>query len=88
MAISSFPVTYDTPLRELSQRLAASGLKEKERKEVLWSVDAVQIWEDWFSQRHGQLSEVRHRSNPDDPPDIDLVFDRADLGCEHTALLP
>jgi len=63
-------------------------LDGKEQNEVLWSFDAIQLWREWFAPRYGELKELRHRSNPDDPPDLDVVFEIGEVGFEHTALKP
>ena len=88
MAITAFPLSYRTPLREVAKLLRQSSLDGKGRNEVVRSLDAIQVWQEWFADRYGVLKELRHRSNPDDPPDLDLVFEREEIGLEHTALKP
>ncbi len=88
MAIVSFPASYHTSPEVLVKLLDKSSLDGKGKNEVDWSFDAIQIWQEWFAARYGELKELRHRSNPDDPPDLDLVFERGQVGLEHTALKP
>lgn len=88
MAVLAFPASYRTPLEEMARLLRLTRLNKKGRLEVLSALDAVSVWQDWFSSRYGPLTEIRHRSNPDDPPDIDLVFERESVGLEHTLLMP
>ena len=64
------------------------GLDGKGWNEVIRALDAIQVWRDWFEMRYGELKELRHRSNPDDPPDLDVVFENGQIGLEHTALMP
>ena len=65
-----------------------SQLNDKGWKEVVESFHVVHVWRAWFAERYGELKELRHRSNPHDPPDLDLVFENGQIGLEHTALKP
>src|SRR5437762_278180 len=88
MPIASFPASYRTTDDEINACVLQSRLDGNERNEVIWSFDAITIWRDWFATRYGELKELRHRSNPDDPPDLELVFERRLVGFEHTSLKP
>lgn len=72
----------------MAKLFVQSPLDGKGKNEVIRSLDAIQVWQEWFAPRYGELKELRHRSNPDDPPDLDLVFERGEVGLEHTALKP
>jgi hypothetical protein len=52
-------------------------------------LDMVQIWQDWIKDTFGKIARINHRSRPDDPPDLELVFENGQaVGMEHTQLLP
>jgi hypothetical protein len=86
MAVLSFAASYQTPLPEMAKLL--TGLDDKGWNEVIRTLDAIQVWREWFAARYGELKVLRHRSNPDDPPDLDLIFENGQIGLEHTALMP
>jgi hypothetical protein len=48
----------------------------------------LQIWREWISERFGEVTGIRHRSQPDDPPDLELLFEGRVVGLEHTRLKP
>src|SRR3977135_334696 len=65
------------------------GLTGQSRTEVFQGLDMFQIWQSWFTEMFGQIVEIRHRSAPDDPPDLELIFaDGRIVGMEHTRLQP
>ena len=76
MPITSLPVSYRTTDDEINACVMQSSLDGKERNEVIWSFDAITIWQDWFATRYGEFKELRHRSNPDDPPDLELFLNK------------
>jgi len=88
MAIVSFAICETTSLSDLREMATKSQLDKQGWEEVVESFSAIQVWRSWLGDRYGELKELRHRSNPDDPPDIDLVFEKGQLGLEHTALEP
>lgn len=88
MAITSFSVSYSTDVLEVAKMATALNLQAKAWNELVWSFDAVQVWRVWFLEHYGELFELRHRSNPDDPPDLELIFEKEQLGLEHTAFMP
>src|SRR5437868_3372446 len=65
-----------------------AGLDKKSSREVCRCWDVLQIWRDWFHKKFGELRLIRHRSPPDDPPDLELVFERKIVAFEHTRLQP
>jgi len=77
-----------TDLDKVSRRARSLGLSAKASREVCHCWDVLQIWRDWFEGKFGELKLIRHRSQPDDPPDIELVFARQTVACEETRLLP
>lgn len=65
------------------------GLSGQSRTEIFQCLDMIQIWQPRFTKMFGQIVEIRHRSAPDDPPDLDLIFsDGRIVGMEHTRLQP
>jgi hypothetical protein len=65
-----------------------AGLDSKSSREVCYCWDMFQIWHDWIDHKFGRLKTLRHRSPPDDPPDIQLIFDARIIDFEHTRLQP
>lgn len=66
----------------------AAGGDNQACDEVAECWDMVEIWREWFTGIFGKITAVRHRSQNDDPPDLDLVFADRTIGMEHTHLLP
>jgi hypothetical protein len=48
----------------------------------------LQIWQQFLKETFGELARINHRSQPDDPPDLELIFGSRIVGMEHTKLLP
>jgi hypothetical protein len=72
-------------------RIAKStvGLTGQSRTEVLQCLDMIQTWQPWLTKTFGQIVEIPHRSAPDEPPDLELIFtDGRIVGMEHTRLQP
>lgn len=86
MAIVQLDLNYGLDLEQVFQIAKAADLDKQSRSEVVDCWDMVQIWEDWFTENFGTISAVHHRSQPDDPPDLELVFEGRTLGMEHTRL--
>jgi hypothetical protein len=86
MAISMLSITFETNLQDALDAAKAAGIRRKGRNEVVECLDMAQVWREWFSLRFGELLSVRHRSNPDDPPDIELIFPEKCIAVEHTRL--
>lgn len=88
MAIVQLALKYGLSLEDVFQTARAAGLRKQSRIEVVQCWDMVQIWQDWLSKNFGAVTTVRHRSQLDDPPDLELIFDGRTLGMEHTRLQP
>jgi hypothetical protein len=86
--VTELAITFETSAVDVGKLATSAGLKRKEWNELVWSFQALAVWCTWLVDRHGPLQKVRHRSNPDDPPDLDLVFEKETVGVEHTALQP
>lgn len=89
MAITPLNLEFGLTVDEVAQAIAAAGLNDQGWSEAFECWDMLQVWQDWVSETFGRITEVRHRSPPDDPPDIELVFeDGRSVGMEHTRLQP
>ena len=88
MAITELQLNRAVDLDAAWDIALASKLDRQACEEIRDSWDVAQIWMDWFSDQFGEIMSVRHRSPPDDPPDIDLVFADRVVACEHTRLQP
>jgi hypothetical protein len=79
-------LTYDEAVRI---GMKTPGLSGQSGNEVFQCLDMLQIWQDWIKNTFGIISKISHRSQGDDPPDLELVFeDGRVVGMEHTKLLP
>ena len=90
MAIVELPIgktlTYEEAVRI---GMKTPGLSGQSGNEVFQCLDMLQIWQDWIKNTFGNISQIRHKSQGDDPPDLELVFeDERIVGMEHTKLLP
>ena len=89
MSITKLPfpdLTFDAAVAIAK---STAGLTGQSRTEVFQCLDMIQIWQSWFTETFGQIVEIRHRSGPDDPPDLELIFaDGRIVGMEHTRLQP
>jgi hypothetical protein len=88
MAITELPLNRAVDQAAAWDILMASNLNAQACEEVRDCWDIVQVWGDWFAERFGEIRCVKHRSNPDDPPDLELVFANTVVACEHTRLQP
>jgi hypothetical protein len=88
MAITPLILKYDADLEEIFRIMNTAGLEKRSRLEVVECWDMIQIWQTWVKEKFGQITMVRHRSQPDDPPDLELVFPQQIVGMEHTRLQP
>src|SRR2546423_6395703 len=88
MAITELPLNGSVDLSAAWDIVIAAGLNAQACEEVRDCWDIVQVWTDWFAVRYGEITGVRHRSNPDDPPDLELIFAENVVACEHTRLQP
>jgi hypothetical protein len=88
MACVDLPVTLSTPILKVAKAATALGLKTKEWNEVVRAFDALSAWSKWLTDRYGENQKIVHRSNPDDPPDLTLVFEGSTVGVEHSVLYP
>lgn len=76
-----------TDLDKVFRSARSAGLSPKSSREVCHCWDVLQIWRDWF-QKFGEFKFLRHRSPPDDPPDLELVFAKETVAFEDTRLQP
>jgi hypothetical protein len=88
MAITPLSLNHDLSRDEALLIIKAAPLDGAYRQEVLECWDMVQIWRDWISEKFGKVTSIRHRSPPDDPPDLELLFEGRVIGMEHTRLQP
>jgi hypothetical protein len=88
MAVTPLALSYGVSDEQIFQITKAGGLQKQSRMEVWQCWDMVQIWRQWVIENFGEIKAVRHRSPPDDPPDLELVFKDRTIGMEHTRLQP
>jgi hypothetical protein len=88
MAVITLPISFETSLQEALAAANATSLNQQGREEVIDCMDMVRVWREWFCCHCGNLLGIRHRSNPDDPPDIELLFYEKCVAVEHTRLQP
>ena len=88
MANTPLNISLDTPEDSIFPICDTVGLGGKEANEVYHSLDAVRVWRDRFEHLHGELLHCVHHSNPDDPPDLTLMFRDGSVEVEHTRLEP
>jgi hypothetical protein len=69
-------------------RLQVCGLGKAVSIEVVECWDMLAIWWDLIEERFGQVRSIRHRSPPDDPPDLEIVFADRTIPFEHSHLQP
>jgi hypothetical protein len=87
MAITRITISLGTEFDEICAIGKRHKLDNKSRFEFSSTLQATRIWKDWFSQCYGALDYVNVRTNPDDPPDLELSFQKKLLSVEHTSLL-
>ena len=88
MAITELQLRKGVDLESAWEHATNVGLDAHGLEEIRDCWDCALIWEDWLEQHFGIISAVRHRSPPDDPPDIELIFGETVVGVEHTRLQP
>jgi hypothetical protein len=90
MAVVKLPITKNLTFEGALQiARTTAGLSGKSRNEIYECLDMVQIWQEWIKDTFGPISQIKHRSGSDDPPDLELIFeDGRVVGMEHTKLLP
>jgi hypothetical protein len=90
MAIVRLPLTKDLTYEGALQIAKTTpGLDGKSRNETYQCLDMVQIWQDWINDTFGVITKINHRSQGDDPPDLELIFEGGRVvGMEHTKLQP
>jgi hypothetical protein len=88
MAIT--PLTIPCGTLDDAVRIAKTTprLSGQARNEVYHCLDMLQIWHHFLKEKFGELTRINHRSQPDDPPDLELIFGSRIVGMEHTKLLP
>lgn len=62
--------------------------ERKELTELYDTFDTLQIWQELFRSKFGELESITHHSNPDDPPDATAQFSQGTLQVEHTIIEP
>lgn len=77
----------ETDLDKAFRSARSAGLSPKSSREVCHCWDALQIWRDWFD-KFGEFKFLRHRSPPNDPPDLEIVFEKQVVAFEDTRLQP
>jgi hypothetical protein len=87
MAITRITISLGTEFDQICAIGKRHKLDKKSFFEFSSTLQATRIWEDWFSQYYGALDYVHVRTNPDDPPDLELSFQKKLLSVEHTSLL-
>jgi len=88
MAITPLSLSHGLSREEALPIIKAATLDGEYRQEVLECWDMVQIWRDWIREKFGEVTSIRHRSPPDDPPDVELLFEGRAVSMEHTRLQP
>ncbi len=88
VARTPLKISFDTLEHSIFQICSDRGVEGKQANEVYHSWDALRIWKDRFESRFGTLLECIHHSNPDDPPDVNFIFEHGQLNVEHTRLEP
>jgi hypothetical protein len=89
MALIPLNVSFETSQKAAFLICKEAGVTKKGTGEVLYSLEALQAWKDYFMELYGDLEGVTCHTNPDDPPDITLNFSNGGkLGVEHTRLEP
>jgi hypothetical protein len=87
MAITRITISLGPEFDEICAIGKRHKLDKKSFFEFSCTLQAARIWKDWFSQYYGALDYVCIRTNPDDPPDLELSFQKKLLSVEHTSLL-
>jgi hypothetical protein len=82
-----FPVTFANSTDDL-WTLAGKRLGRTEYYELRYAFQLLTLWRDEFRGRWGELKEISHLSNPDDPPDVIAHFANASVNIEVTSIDP
>lgn len=88
MAITLLPLTCNLSEEEVFSIVKAAHIESQGRLEVTQCFDIARIWSDWITENFGAITGLRHRSPPDDPPDVELVCEKRVVRMEHTQLQP
>jgi len=88
MAITPLVIPCDTLDDAVRIAKTTPGLSGQARNEVYHCLDMLQIWQQFLKETFGELTRINHKSQPDDPPDLELIFGGRIVGMEHTKLLP
>jgi hypothetical protein len=89
MAIIPLDLHLGLTLDEVKAIALRTKVNGQGRNEIYQCWDILLIWRDWIEHTFGHLSEVRHLSQNDDPPDLELEFaDGRVIQMEHTRLQP
>jgi hypothetical protein len=86
--ITTFELSLDATDEEVGLAASAQNLQAKSWNELVWTFEALRRWKDVLETRFGDLTQVDHRSPPDDPPDLMLHFGPTAVQLEHTLLKP
>lgn len=88
MAIVDLKLGRDFDLEQAWGTSKSAGLEKQSALEVVECWDMLTIWRDVIEERFGQIQSLRHRSPPDDPPDLEIVFADRTIPFEHSHLQP
>jgi hypothetical protein len=88
MAIIEFPFPNPFSIAGLAQSPTFTSLNNQGRTEMCESARVIEVWRDWIEQKFGTFAALLHRSDGDDPPDLDLRCAESVVAFEHTKLLP
>ena len=86
--ITTFNLSLDATDEDVCLAASAQNLEAKSWNELVWAFEALRRWKDVLRTRFGDLTQVDHRSPPDDPPDLMLHFGTTAVPLEHTLLKP
>jgi hypothetical protein len=88
MAITELQLNGAVSFEAAWQIFLASKLDGQACEELRDCWDISLTWMEWLTGEFGEVQCVRHRSPPDDPPDVELVFADRAVPFEHTRLQP
>jgi len=83
-----FQASFAMSLEQLWKDACTTLPEQKEANELYDTFDTLQIWQEVFRPKFGELESITHHSNPDDPPDATAQFTQGTLQVEHTIIEP
>jgi hypothetical protein len=78
------PFTFEDMPKDLEEK----GWPRKSSWEARQFIVSVKPWLDHLISKHGRITEILHLDNPDDPPDVCVIFEDGAIGFEVTQLVP